>query len=1204
MKFKLWGTRGSIPSPLLAENIEAKIRAALSAAGEATVDLSDPNAISAFVASLPFAIRGTTGGDTSCLEVRSAGNLLIFDCGSGIRQLGFELMKQEFGRGQGVAHVIISHTHWDHMLGWPFFVPAFIPGNKIYIYGVHKDLEQRFRLQQTAPGMFPISLDYQSADIRFITLEEGETLQIGQTRVSNMRFHHPGDSYGYRVEDEDGVFIYTADGEYKTLDPAATQHYVEFFHDADVLVFDAMYSWRKAYLKEDWGHGSAVAGADLATRAGVRRLLLFHHDPISPDQEIWSLRDIAEDYLKQHPERPPCEVIVAYDGFEMELWREAKLETRLECLPEGIVIHLRGRLAEETVPVVLGAIDEAEARTINRPSAPVVVNLSEVTNTDQDGLKALFAARRRRCIFALSGLSHQLHHNFVRAGALGHFAIFDTPHQALVAMNQGLKLHPGQVLQDRYKIDAQLDHTPLGNCYLATDRTIDRQVTIQVLSPCLGTSPLESLVGATQAAINLRHPLIASILDVGQDDLTRYLALEYAPGHSVRQLLAPRSPQALNDDGSGDTLPCVEPAEAVRIGLQIAQALEYAHNHGVVHGGLKPENIILVEGPSIKVTRFGISRVNIDRPLSELPAHVGSLDYLAPEQLRGYGNSPASDLYALGIVLYEMLTGRPPFAATASEQDLISLQLRQAAVPPRRRNPNLSRSLEHLILSLLRKSPGERPCSASVVRKVLAGLNPHAYDSPLLGRDALQGKLQDYLKRASRGQSGLLILHGERGSGKSRLLLSAAIAGITNQPVVTLHGRLFAHEDARPYKLFLEPLRRALLDLPAHQLTQLLDDLDTLSGPLTALIPDLRPVLSAFALSGAECQRLEEAICEALRLLTAKGPALLVLDGLQWIDVASSRLLNRLARQTIPGLLIVGLYRTEEVGQNHPLRQTLEALEPWIDELVQVPPLGPIDVHQMASTLCDIQQVPPDFGLWLYGETGGNPLHVEQMIQAYLEGPDDSQLPQERTLATTLGEVVSRRLERLPGSTLGALRQAAVLGHSFHFNTLRSALDQPEKQVLTHLDCALQAQFVVGNPADDQYSFRHPLIREVLYDEMLEGVRKRLHVRAARALERGGKPGIMDEKIDLLAHHYFQAGEHEQAIAYLARATRRARELCAYDAALNYVDQALIVVEQLNRTATDAEEREQRQKQRQDLLVARAKLEASVVQMAQDSAPY
>ena len=146
MRVRLWGTRGSIPSPTTSKAIEGKVRTALSLAAEQSVDLTNPYALNAFVEGLPFAVRGTAGGDTACIEVRSADNLLILDCGSGMRRLGVDLMQQEFGRGKGVAHIFLSHTHWDHIMGWPFFTPGYVPGNKIFIYGVPSDIEQRFRV--------------------------------------------------------------------------------------------------------------------------------------------------------------------------------------------------------------------------------------------------------------------------------------------------------------------------------------------------------------------------------------------------------------------------------------------------------------------------------------------------------------------------------------------------------------------------------------------------------------------------------------------------------------------------------------------------------------------------------------------------------------------------------------------------------------------------------------------------------------------------------------------------------------------------------------------------------------------------------------------------------------------------------------------------------------------------------------------------
>jgi serine/threonine protein kinase/phosphoribosyl 1,2-cyclic phosphodiesterase/anti-anti-sigma regulatory factor len=1138
-------------------------------------------------------VRGTAGGDTACIELRTAGNLLIFDCGSGLRRLGLELMKEEFGRGKGVAHIFIAHTHWDHMMGWPFFVPGFIPGNKFFFYGVHPDLEERFRIQQTAPSMFPIPFDYQSSDSEFIILQEGETIEIGQTRVKNLCFPHPGDSYGYRVEDNDAVFIYCGDAEFKSLDHEETGHYVEFFRDADAMVFDAMFSLHDSYRFEDWGHSSAVAGADLATRAGVRRLLLFHHAPASTDEQIWSLRDVAEAYLKQHPERPPCQVYVAYDGLEMELWREAKLETDLEHLKEGIVVHLSGRLVDETDSIAQTAFDQACAQANGRP---LVANLEKMTDLDRAGLKTLFAARRDARPLGLCNLSRELRRTLSQAGALDHFAIFETPDRAFAALKQGLELRPGQVLSERYQIGKRLERGPLGDVYLATDQSTRRQVILQVICSSLGPSHTSALMDTARAMTDLRHPSIADVLGADQDGHIKYLVTEYTPGRSLRQLLeapaaSPTDPLSTpRHSTSSETATALSPAQAVRIGTQIAEALEYAHSRNKVHGGLKPQDIILFDDGSIQVCNFGVGRLVNDKPLNELPIYMGALSYLAPEQFQGHAHNPSSDLYALGAILYEMLTAEPPLAVDGRDADLIGLQLRQPPVPLRRRNPNVSRTLEHLVHSLLEKTPEARPSAASIARQALHSLVPPLDEKPVLGRDTLCQTFSQHLERISQGQSGMLVVEGGRGVGKSRFVRSIANEHAAKAALTTLCGELFAYENTRTFELFGRALRRPLLNLPGHQLSKLLTDLGDLSHPLTALIPELRSNLSVSVPLDTDGQGLEEAVCETLRIMTKSGPVLLILDGLQWIDATSLRLLDRVVRQRIPRLLIIALYRTEEIDQDHPVQQVLDDLDFGIDERLRLGALGPIEIHQMASAVGGV--IPPDFGLWLYSETAGNPLYTEQLIQAYLEGPSETRQPSERASSKTLEDVVLRRLERLPNGTLATLRQAAVLGHNFRFERLRASLDQPERQVLSDLDSALQVGLVLGQPSGDLYEFGHPLIREVIYTEMLGGVRKRYHARVARVLEQEGVSNQLDKRIDLLAHHFYHAAEHEKAIGYLARATRRARHLGANESALEYVNLALEMVEHLLRIAPNEREREQRRKQRDDLLAARTALEA------------
>ena len=169
MKVKFWGVRGSLPAPIPPPEIEEKIVQAL--CGASGVDLSDARSVRNYVKSLPYHQRATTGGNTSCVEVQGENTEIILDAGSGIRQLGIDLMQGPCGQGQGVIHLLISHTHWDHIMGFPFFTPAYAPGNQIIIYGRHPRIKERFQ-DQHHPDHFPVSLETMSADLQFVQLGE------------------------------------------------------------------------------------------------------------------------------------------------------------------------------------------------------------------------------------------------------------------------------------------------------------------------------------------------------------------------------------------------------------------------------------------------------------------------------------------------------------------------------------------------------------------------------------------------------------------------------------------------------------------------------------------------------------------------------------------------------------------------------------------------------------------------------------------------------------------------------------------------------------------------------------------------------------------------------------------------------------------------------------------------------------------------
>jgi phosphoribosyl 1,2-cyclic phosphodiesterase len=314
MKIKFWGTRGSIPTPLSPAVIEDKIRQALR--GAHGLDLSSDAAVERYMQRLAPSIRHTIGGNTPCIEIRAGDHLLIIDAGSGLRLLGSELMKERFGKGQGEADFLISHMHWDHIQGMPFFTPGFIPGNKFTFHSPHANLQEAFIGQQNEP-FFPVPLSYLRGTLEFRQIPADTWIEIGELRVYPMRMSHPGESYGYRIEHNGKSLVYATDSEYKCMNPEDTGAYVEFFKDADVLIFDAQYTLNDALDKVDWGHSTPLMGAELAYRSNAQNLMLFHHDPLADDQAIYAGQKQAEMYLTKR--KSTCQALIASEGLEIEL---------------------------------------------------------------------------------------------------------------------------------------------------------------------------------------------------------------------------------------------------------------------------------------------------------------------------------------------------------------------------------------------------------------------------------------------------------------------------------------------------------------------------------------------------------------------------------------------------------------------------------------------------------------------------------------------------------------------------------------------------------------------------------------------------------------------------------------------------------------------------------------------------------------------
>jgi len=272
MVVTFWGVRGSIPVP-----------------GESTIRY---------------------GGNTPCVTIEQDDTLIIIDCGTGLRVLGQKLLVESNGNPIN-AHILISHTHWDHIQGFPFFTPAFIPSNTFTIYGakgVNRQIEDTLAGQMESP-YFPVALDAMAATLNFKAIDK-QSFTIGDLSIDTCYLNHPGKALGFRINSEDGSVVYFSDHEpfYRlmTTSAAATSNkelqvtendkikfarsrdkeYIEFCKGVDLLIEDSPYTEDEYKTRVGWGHACIDDVVEMALTGGVDQLALFHHEPTHDDKQM------------------------------------------------------------------------------------------------------------------------------------------------------------------------------------------------------------------------------------------------------------------------------------------------------------------------------------------------------------------------------------------------------------------------------------------------------------------------------------------------------------------------------------------------------------------------------------------------------------------------------------------------------------------------------------------------------------------------------------------------------------------------------------------------------------------------------------------------------------------------------------------------------------------------------------------------------
>ncbi len=729
----------------------------------------------------------------------------------------------------------------------------------------------------------------------------------------------------------------------------------------------------------------------------------------------------------------------------------------------------------------------------------------------------------------------------------------------------------------RYRVVRLLGQGGQKRVYLARDHRLDRDVVIsQLRTEKLDEEGAARLLREAQTLGRLGdHPHIVTVYDVAEESGRPYLVTQYVEGGSLLDVVrrARRQPLPL--------------AEVLRFGRELCLALEYAHSRGIVHRDLKPGNVWLTHDQSVKLGDFGLavglhfSQITLEGTL------VGTVTYMSPEQALGQRPEPRSDLYALGVMLYELVTGRLPFLGDQLI-GIISQHLHTAPVAPSWHNPAAPKGLEDLILSLLAKAPDQRPSSAAAVLQALTEMAAAApavagralqQDTKSLdqlaagvfvGREDLLHQLRSAFNDARSGRGRLVLLVGEPGSGKTSTADQlATYARLREAQAVA--GHCYEGEGAPAFWPWVQILRSCLADRHPEELASLLGssapDISQLVSEVRERLPsvppppDLEPHQARF--------RLFDSITTVLKNASRARPLVLILDDLHWADRSSLLLLEFLARELRDSrLLVVGTYRDLQLDRRHPLSQTLAELSrQGLGERLTLSGLSEEDVARFLE-LTAARKPPAALVSDLYRQTDGNPFFVKEIVrllvsEGRLERWDESgsgSIP----IPQTVHEVVDRRLDRLSDSCRRVLTIASAVGREFQLDVVEPLADLAGDQVLEALEEAVAARLVIESPRPaGRYTFAHALIRQALYEQIGAGRRVRLHRRIAERLEalyRAAPEAHFAE----LAHHFFQAGaaaDLEWAIHYSVRAAERATLQLAYEEAVGHFERALQAID-------------------------------------------
>lgn len=753
----------------------------------------------------------------------------------------------------------------------------------------------------------------------------------------------------------------------------------------------------------------------------------------------------------------------------------------------------------------------------------------------------------------------------------------------------------GRTIANRYQVSRQLGEGGMSFVYHAMDTVNHQPVVIKLMKSKIASIYLDDLIRfkrEVEVASGFNHPNIIKIFGAGEYEAIPYIVMELLAGKSLADLLG---------EGKRFTV-----ETTVRIIEQLAETLNYIHRCGIIHRDIKPGNIYLTGGESktqIKLLDFGVSHIIELGAIKDRELIAGTFGYMSPE-VTGILNrkiDERSDLYSLGVVFYQLLTGELPFQGKEVKQ-ILHQQAALVPVHPGKLNPKVPVILDEIIMRLLSKEPDQRYQSASGLlydfnlylqgeMDFTVGANDQhkklTYQTTsLIGRAKETDKIKELLEQAGKGRGTICYITGEAGIGKSRLVEEIR-ADVYKQNGFFIKGRCLNHQNKTPYQPFRDAIdeyinwfektdpetmeqeitrfRNSLGEL-GQIVIQLNSRLTKVIGPTKQLVPiDQERENKRFlmVLSSFICQLIENG-----------RPYVLYLDDLQWADEGTLDLLAEITwKIRDSNLLILATCRDGEPGSERNIeRITSKTRETDINlETIQ---LKSLDYDQINSLITDIfgakEALTSNLIDYILEKSCGNPFFAVNIIRELVENHAlfwretrlevDWDRVQQIPVSSSIVDIILRRIENLLPEQVDILCKAAVIGREFDVILLIKLSNLSKEHTVAMVDEFIALQLLDKGLERGRLLFAHDRIRDAFYYQLNDIQKREIHLEIARTIE-----ALSDQNPDKfifeLAHHYIEGEDHQKALEYVWPAANKAKASYANEDAVRYYRKTIELME-------------------------------------------